>query len=312
MFLKNNFQGKKILLALTLLAVVFLSGCGEEEEEAEIAAVFIGGSQGIVANFEPFGIQEEDIYAVYDTESFPIEINVKNKGEEDIAAGDLTVRLKGINLEDFENIPSATNSNDDLIEGVSDFNVRGGEEIIDFTSLEEDALYKPEVTGYYQPSIFALLEYKYKTRAIVPEVCFKEDLTDESVCEVKEEKDVFVSGAPILVKSVEEDTAGRGVMVLTFVIENAGGGEVTKVGEEFDPRYGRLVFNMKTDPGMWECRSAGRENEARLIDGRATVICRLREPLAEGTVYTKQIELELSYVYQSVIQEEIRIKESLN
>ncbi len=236
---------------------------------------------------------------------------VKNKGEEDIAPGDLLIRLKGINLADFENIPSGVKGNERMIEKISEFNQAGGEEIIDFTPTT-DARYRHGVTGFYQPDIFATIEYKYKTRVIVPKVCFKEDLADPSVCEVKESKDVFISGAPILVRSVKEDMAGRGVIVLTFEIENAGGGKVTKMGEDFDPRYGQLGFNMKTDPGMWECRSAGRENEARLIDGRATVICRLRIPLEAGTLYTKQMELELSYVYQTVIQESIKIRESLS
>lgn len=302
---------KKLLLGLILVTMVFfIAGCDEEGDSAQVASVFEGGSQGVLVSFEPFGIQEEGVYAVYDTENFPIEINIKNKGEEDIAPGDLVISLKGINLNDFENIPSATKSNEEKIEGVSEFNKEGGEEIIDFTPLTEDAKYKHPITGYYQPDIFATIDYKYKTKVIVPKVCFKEDLSDESVCTVKENKDIFVSGAPVLVKSVKEDSAGRGVMVLTFEIENAGGGKVTKVGEVFDSRYGQLAFNMNTDPDRWECRSAGRVNEARLIDGKATVICKLKEALPAGTLYTKQIELELSYAYQSVVSESIRIKES--
>lgn len=302
---------RKIILSLFLLSCLFLAGCGGGgEETSTVASVFTGGSQGVVASFEPFGVQEEGVYAVYDTESFPVELTVKNKGEEDIAPGDLIIRIKGINLADFENIPAEMKSNSKTIEKVSEFNKEGGEELIDFTPVA-DAKYKHQVTGYYQPDLFATVEYKYKTRVIVPKVCFKEDLTDTSVCTVQESKEVFVSGAPVLVQSVSEDAAGRGVMVLTFEIENAGGGKVTKIGEVFDSRYGQLAFNMKTDPEMWECRSAGRVNEARLIDGKATVTCKLLQPLATGTLYTKQVELELGYVYQTVIQESIKIKESL-
>ena len=301
---------RKILFGLMLIMVLILVGCNGEEE-VKITSVFMGGSQGIVATFEPFGVQEEGVYSIYDTEGFPIEINIKNKGEEDVAAGDLIIRLKGINLADFENIPNEMQINSKTIEKVSEFNTVGGEEIIDFTATA-DAQYKHKVTGFYRPDIFATVEYKYKTRAIVPRVCFKEDLSDESVCTVKENKDVFVSGAPISVRSVKEDVAGRGVMILTFEIENAGGGKVTKIGENFDPGFGQLSFNMRTDPELWECRSAGRENEARLVDGKAIVTCRLKQPLTSGTVYTKQLELELSYVYRTVIQEGIQIKESLS
>jgi len=179
---------RKLILVLMLITFLFLVGCNGDEEKAQVTSVFEGGSQGVVATFEQFGIQEEGVYTVYDTESFPIEVNVKNKGEEDIAAGDLIVRLKGINLADFENIPSGVKSGESAIEKVSEFNTIGGEEIIDFTP-QADAIYKHSITGFYQPDIFATIEYKYKTRVILPKVCFKEDLNDPTVCEVKEDKE---------------------------------------------------------------------------------------------------------------------------
>ena len=296
-----------MLMSLVLVAV----GCAPEEGPVS-ESVFKGGSQGLVASFEPFGIQEDGVYTIFDTETFPIEVVLKNKGEENVDIGEATVTIKGVNIADFENIQSAQLSNSRAIEEVSDFVPEGGEEIIDFTPGAQDARYKFPVTGFYRPDIFAVAEYDYKTRLIIPQVCFKEDLRDPSVCTVQESKQFFVSGAPITVTSVEEGVAGRGVMVFFIIVNNVGGGKVTKVGEGFDPRFGQIEFELGTEPAKWECRSGGREGEARLVDGKATITCKLREPLEAGTLFTKQVEMTLKYKYQIVIQESLRIRESIS
>ena len=295
-----------------LILVIVVAGCTSGgETPTPVKSVFDGGTQGIVASFEPFGVQEAGIFTIFDTETFPIEVTLKNRGEEDVAAGDAKVSLKGINLNDFTGIPSGSVTNKNKIEKVSELDKQGQEELLDFTP-GTDAHYKPKVTGFYQPDIFAVAEYKYATHLIMPQICFKEDLKDESVCKVDEAKTFFVSGAPVTVTKVEESAAGRGLMVLLITIENVGGGKVTLPAADFDARYGQVAFTVETEPEKWECRSAGREGEVRLVDGKAVIACKLKEQLAKDTLFTKQIELTLKYRYQSVIQQTIKIKESLD
>ncbi|MFC1801680.1 hypothetical protein ACFLZB_04420 [Nanoarchaeota archaeon] len=300
---------KRVLILVLVMGLVFLVGCDSGEDAPTTQSVFVEGTQGLVVSFEVFGFQEGGISTIYDTDSFPIEMILKNVGEETLEPGDVQISLKGINLNDFENIPTGFLSNSKKIEGVSEFNPEGGEELIDFTP-GDNAKYKHSVTGFYNPDIFGTVEYRYKTRLIAPKICFKGDLTDTSVCTVKESKEIFVSGAPMTITSLVEDVRGRGIIDLAFEISNVGGGRATKVGEVFDPRYDTVTYTMKTDPEKWDCRSAGLENEARLVDGKATVHCYLKEPLGEGELYTKQVELELDYTYKSVIQESLKIKES--
>lgn len=293
-----------------MIGLLFLVGCPEGEDEVEqVESVFIEGTQGLVASFEPFGFQEEGVSTIYETDTFPIELSLQNKGEEPLEPGEVKVTLKGINLEDFENIPTDTLTNTERIEPISEFNPEGGEALMDFTP-NENARYKYEVTGFYKPDIFATIEYQYRTRVIAPKICFKEDLSDPSVCTVREEKNYFVSAAPITVTSLTEDVRGRGIIDLAFVISNVGGGRSTKIGDTFDSRYDKVAYQIVSNPENWECRSAGLENEARLVDGQATVHCFLKEPLDEGELYTRQVELEISYLYRQVIQESLRIKES--
>lgn len=302
---------KKAVMVCSLLAL-FIMGCASEEDQQAVGGVFRGGTQGLVASFEPFGVQESGVYTIFDTETFPIEVVLKNKGEEDIPVGGAVVALKGINLNDFLGIVAANLSNPRAVEKVSDSNPDGGEERVDFTP-QNDAQYKLNVTGFYTPDIFASVEYLYKTNLAIPQVCFKEDPRDTRVCTVDGAKTFFVSGAPITVTAVEEGSAGRGVVTLRITVQNAGGGKVTAPSGEFDVRTvgGQVVFKMLTEQEKWECRSSGRENEARFLDGTAIIQCRLKQPLPKGDLYTKQVELELSYKYQTLIQEKIQIKESL-
>lgn len=297
-----------IILISSLMILLLLVGCEPKEEAPAAESVYRGGSQGLVATFEPFGVQEGGVYTIFDTETFPIEVLVQNKGEQDVEVGDAKVILKGISVSDFEGITSSELTNPDKLDKVSEFNPLGGESRIDFTP-SSDAKYRLDVVGYTNVDVFAAYEYLYKTHVIVPKVCFKEDLRDTSICEVEENKEFSVSSAPITVTSVEEASAGKGIIALVFTVSNVGGGKVTLPGEDFDVRYGRIKYEID-EPEKWECKAAGLENEARLVDGTAQIRCRLKEALEEDTLYTRQVSLDLEYKYQGIIQDTIKIKES--
>jgi len=309
--LMNN---KKYFLVLFVVGLLFLiTACEEGEGETTIPEPFTGGSQGLVAEFEEIGVIEEGEYSFYEDELIPMQIIFKNKGEEDIDIGGLVVELKGILLADFSGITSGILSNDELIEAVSEFNPEGGEILVDFTPAG-GASYLQEISGaHYTINPFVVYKYEYSTKALVPEVCFKEDLRDERLCNVRESKEVFSSGAPIQVISVEEETAGTGKISLTFEVENVGGGEVTTPGNEFNPSYGQIAYRLEpiTERADWQCAAAGRENEARLIGGSATIRCRLLNPLPPDALYTKAIGLTINYDYRDVIQQKIRIKKAI-
>lgn len=293
-----------------ILLLMFTAGCRRGADEV-ISNPYLGGSKGIVATFEEFGvIGSSGMNELFEGETFAIEVRLENKGEDDVSVGDVQVTLKGISLADFTGIAQGgimTNSED--IEGISDINRDGGESTLDFTSGTEDALYSVDLTGsFYDITVFGEIVYNYETKALVPQVCFKENLRDTSVCDVEGSKSVFSSGAPIQVISVTEKQAGTGKIALEFIIENVGSGDVSKPGVEFDTRYDQLALSV-SDPGDWECKASGRLNEARLDSaGRATVLCRLKNPLAQGALFTKQVDLTLSYKYKELIQKTVRVK----
>ncbi len=289
--------------------MLLLAACSGSEPASSFEGAYIGGGEGIELSFEPFSVLEDGVYTIFDTEDFPIDVLIKNKGEHTVAAGDVSLTLLGPAQQDFENIPAWELVNVEEIEKISEFNPEGDEELISFTP-DDYAVYLGEVIGFYDIPWTLDFEYLYATNVLIDNVCFKEDISDDRVCEVEEAKGFSVSGAPITVTSVEEDTAGQGIMMLRINIRNTGTGEATIPGEDFDDRFSQVAYTID-EPDLWECKSGGREDEARLVDGEAEVICKLREPLADGELYTKSVQLTLDYVYQDLITETLRIKESI-
>jgi hypothetical protein len=96
-------------------------------------------------------------------------------------------------------------------------------------------------------------------------------------------------------------------MALKILIKNGGTGKVAMPGKDFGTRN-ELAYTI--DDNAWECKSGGRVGEARLIEGSAEILCKLKDPLAADTLATKQVTIELEYKYRDLIQESLAIKES--
>src|SRR3989338_8255365 len=94
-----------IFTCLTLLASLLLISCSNNNQQSSEGA-FIGGTQGITAEFEPLGVEEEGKFTIYDTEAFSLELTLHNKGEYQLLPGDVTVKLLGPSPEEFTGIPS--------------------------------------------------------------------------------------------------------------------------------------------------------------------------------------------------------------
>lgn len=303
---------KKISIIVLLTSLFILAACTTKPTTPVGGGAFIGGTQGIVASFEPLSVKdpESGFYTIYDTEDFSLDVLLKNKGEEAVPLGKATVRLLGPAPNLFQNLPTWQLLNKQVIDKISQFNPEGGEEIISFTTAGARAKYTGPVTGFTDITWNAEYWYDYKTHLIINEVCFKGDVTEKKVCEVKEAKTFSVSGAPITVSKVEEDVAGKGVMLLKIDVSDAGTGQSAIPGQEFDTRFDQVRYSVD-EPDKWECKSGGRENEARLTEGKATINCRLKQPLAKNDLYTKQVRLTLEYTYKDLVQEKLRVKESV-
>lgn len=296
---------KNVLLVIALL---FIAACsGETVDQAQSGDIFIGGSSGLEIMFEALGTQEDGVYTIYDTEDFYLDLRLQNKGENTLESGDVRLELLGVSKNDFSGISSWTQSTSDSIEKINEFNPNGGEESISFTP--SGATYTRDVIGYTELNFNVNYDYDYQTMLVISDVCFKGDITDDRVCEVAGARDFSVSGAPIQVTGVSQETAGKGVIVLKISVSNVGGGEVTIIGNEFDRNRQQLSYAIESDKGF-TCKSGGREGTARLIDGNADIYCTLETPLDDSDLYVQGVNLNLDYAYKQLISEKLRIKQS--
>ncbi len=303
------FLGSLFLMSILLVAC---TPANQQKEAAPASSPFKGGQKGVIGEFREFGVQgKADIEEIFTSESFPIEIVLKNKGESNVQPGDVKVSLSGINVADFSGIPSRQISNNDKIERVSESNDQGGEEVIDFTPGDANAKYTPTIIGNnVDITVVGNIVFFYKTFATVPKVCFKGDLKDTSFCQVDEGKTVFSSSAPIQVKKVIERPSGTGLVTLEFQIENGGQGKVTKHGTDFDVRFQVLEFEI-SDTDKWDCNGRGKSGELRLDnDGKGAIVCRLKDSakLAKDDLFVKEVGMTLKYDYKDTIVKQLRIK----
>ncbi len=301
---------KKIFIAVLLILSLFLVACSGNDTQQKTGGAFRGGTTGLVATFEPISIKEDGVYTIFDSEDFPLDIILKNKGEETLNPGKVTMKLIGPAPQDFEGIASWVIQNKENIEKISEFNPEGGEEVIGFTGSSR-AKYKNKVTGFTDINWNLEYTYDYKTYLIIDDVCFKGDITDDKVCDVKGIKTFSISGAPITVTSINEESGGKGIVVLRIIVKNAGTGDSSITGKDFDTRFNQIGFTVD-EPDKWECKSGGRANEARLAeDGTAEIQCRLKTALKEEDLFLRSVRLTLDYSYRELIQEKLRIKESI-
>jgi|TARA_Y100000310_G_scaffold326900_1_gene392462 hypothetical protein len=307
---------KQKLLSFILLLGLVIAGCEEGATETSSVSPFISGSKGIVAEFQDMGIRntETGINEIFEGETFPIEVVLKNKGEYEVAATEATVSLMGISLADFDNIDAdGIIESTALIEKISEFNEEGGQITLDFTIGAEDAKYNLPLTGSsYTIDLFASVVYNYETDVAVPKVCYKGDPNDPSVCEVEEVKDVFSSAAPIQIQAAEEKRAGTGLIAVILDVENVGSGKVAKSGGTFDSRYDEFSFEVAaSDAANWDCKSGGKVNEGRFdSSGKATVRCLLKTAITATDVYTKPLVMTFKYKYKDIIQDSVLIQSS--
>ncbi len=97
-------------------------------------------------------------------------------------------------------------------------------------------------------------------------------------------------------------------MAIKFSVMKHGNGKVTLPGTDFAVNNEKIAYSL--DDPAWECKSSGKVNEARLLENKADIVCKLKQPLAAGTLSTKKVTLTLDYKYRDIIQETLRIKES--
>ncbi len=295
-----------VLLSLALL-VGILAGCTQSQTGTTIGGVWIGGSSGLAAEFEQFGTNNE----IYEDEAFPLVVLLQNRGEFTLQANEVDLKIRGISERDFSGV-DFEKTNSDKLDKISEYLPTGGYERVNFG----DAVYEGLTGTYYDANVYLEYTYPYATYISIPDVCFKEDLRDERVCDVTGSKAAQASAGPIQIGTVTEKPYGSGKIYLEIPIYNAGyGRSKAYLGDDYSTIYDIVGFQVET-AGM-ECNSRGDPSIARLpratADNNAmtqTYIICTSDSLEEDALYTAQVDITLTYYYQDLTSTKVRIKEN--
>ena len=233
---------KTISVLFVVMLGLLLSGCNQKTSSEN---PFIGGTNGLLVNFLEGAPPQE----VFDSGTSPFQVIVEltNDGEYTIPKGSVEVRLVGFNPEDFGLSASdiVKQPSEDL-EGVrkdlSGNKIPGTTTQIVFPQMN----YEKQISVDHEFPIRAEVCYNYQTK-VSSVICVKRDLTDTSstICNVKEKKKVYSSGAPIQVTSFEENPAGSNRVQFTFTIEQKGNGDVFKRNTMCKPSESETQFSIK-------------------------------------------------------------------
>jgi hypothetical protein len=298
---------RSITLTIVLVMAVLLLGAQSCESNAgseTIDSVWMGGSNGLYADFEDFGIGNE----IYEDESFPVVILLQNLGEFTLHEHEVEMHIRGVSESDFSGL-DFEKTNSEEIDKVSEFLPDGGYERVHFG----DAVYEGLTGTFYDANFYLEYTYPYATYIAIPKVCFKEDLRDDRVCTVEGIKTAYASASPIQIGSVTEKPYGSGKIYLEIPVYNAGDGRSKAYGgDDFSSLYDTVAFEVET-AGM-ECTSRGDPSIARIprdssVGAETTIVC-TSDSLEDDALYTAQVDVTLTYYYQDLASTRVRIKEN--
>jgi hypothetical protein len=297
-----------------ILVLVFSMGaqCTNKRDTGSVQSPFFGGIEGVTVQFEQIG-SVSDTGAkneVWEDETFPVDVRVRNRGEFTINEHEAELEIKGVSPNDFTGL-EFFKDNTAKIEKVSQFMPEGGEDYVSFGN----AKYLNLVGTHYDANLFIYFTYPYETYINIPKVCHKFNIRDNTVCDVDATKQAFASGGPFAVGTVQERYIGKGKILLEIPVKNVAKGRAKAYkNDEFQSNFDEFAFTVK-EPD-WYCTARGNNNVARIThptgepQNEEVIIRCINDKLEEGALYTQSVTLTLAYYYQDWISQIVRIREN--
>ncbi|MFA6089350.1 MAG: hypothetical protein WC755_05775 [Candidatus Woesearchaeota archaeon] len=299
----------KLLSAMLILAIsLLLFGCGGTQTTNN-GKIYVGGTSGLQFVFNtPFGssIGGKDI--VYEqSDTFNIEVNVKNMGEYDIKAGDLKLKLTGVKVSDFTNLKGTAQNLgalNKIEKGIKLFN----EEDITFkTDVTKSLKYAADVTSRFDPPVTAWACYPYTTE-LSSTICFKSNKNTLTTCSIEGAKEFDNSGAPLQVTAVTQ-TPGNSKVTVIIEVKNVGTGKIYKISSkacsledtvDAPNRENANKFTVEVMKGGLVCDGT-QDSPIRIKeDGTATIRC--EKTITNDEAYADQLTLKLNYQYEQWVE----------
>ncbi|MBC8444060.1 hypothetical protein H8D83_00590 [Candidatus Woesearchaeota archaeon] len=296
--------------------IVFTAGCNQETGPGR-ADPFIGGTTGLTIEF----IEGAPPKEVYDGGVFPFTavLKIENIGETDVVSGDASVKVSGIYASDFGTTTTdlIQSTTEDLLG--SQKNAEGGITeggIIHLTFPSTgDFSYGDYLSGNMNFPFLAKLCYKYATKADT-KICIKENpLSDnKGVCEIKETKTVFNSGAPVQIANFKETARANDKIAFTFDVWHKGTGKLFEkytTCEDTLTNKDKVYVSIDTGMDGLECtgltEGTATSGYITLYDGKRAITCTQNVAGSSGD-FEKVIEITLDYDYEQEISTNVLVK----
>ncbi len=316
------------VLVFSILAVLALAGCSKQTGTTGSSTPFIGGTSGIVIDFE----QDSPPAEVTDDGSFSFNtiIRLENKGEFKLQPHQIRINLEGFLPSDFSVgeadltdkqpneilEPRRRDPNGNTIEGTVTF----------ITIPSEGSFLTPKrFTGNVEFPFRATACYKYGTTANA-RICVLRDLLNKNVkaiCNPNTAKTVASSSSPVQISGFREAVIGRDKISFSFDVVHSGNGNVFKVGEgrsDADcPRDARdmrqnedqvlVTVNAEGLNGL-NCNfpNSGNQGYVRLISGRRTITCTVDLTQQHNTDYEKIVDITAEFNYRDTKDKRVLVK----
>lgn len=289
------------LIVFVMFSLVFSLGATQcqKGEETEGQAFKYTGTDGITADFAEDAPPSADNWK---GEPIGLEVEVQNKGEETVNAGDLKIRLRGIAATSTLSPTKKETSNPEAIESIDDF----GESESYKVDLGQ-ITYNPDkmVTSRYTPLIEAEVCYPYVTYVSTD---FYVGDTTEYVSQGKINTGDN-SNAPVQIGELKESRGASNSVKFNFVVKDVSNGDVVPScwsSEEKPPQKVKITID---SPSNVECSTlgGGSSGEIELDNGRKRVYCTMTYDESD-TEYKDRLVINLQYYYNQKISKIINIE----
>ncbi|HOI18678.1 MAG TPA: hypothetical protein PLX15_02330 [Candidatus Woesearchaeota archaeon] len=321
-------KNKYLMIAVCCFLLLGFNGCSEKTPQPQNIA-FAGGTNGLIISWiQPsYG---SNILLDSRQSSLPMILQIRNDGEYEVKDKEAKLKISGIYPEDFgiedtefDEIGSYYGKRIDLEGNV----LQGSTELYEVGNRELE--YNGKVKGVLTTNLVADLCYKYVTYASA-DLCVGNSVINvggrASSCEISGQKNVASSGGPIQVTSFRQEGAGRNKIMLHFVIEHKGNGNVYKLekGTNNEDNISCNPALMRTfdyinvtigdTSGYWndlKCGSGGRTRQLKLNNGKATIDCTLTLNKDSVRNYVKNVPITIEYLYSTSTSVPLIVKETI-
>ena len=311
---------KSLTILLILLVSIFVVACGTKSNNVSKTG-FIGGKEGLISTLS-ISSSSTKANEIFDnnSEPFQVALNLKNKGEATVKAGDVIIELNGIDLSAFQ--ISEKDGVSKNLDQLDKSRVEGGKLLpVSETNIVYNANYKYNEPTDKTQDLGVNFCYKYQTLT-TSDACLRKDITKTSTdakCKVEEQKLAGNSGSPVQVTLINERPSSQNEVTFTVQVENLGKGTVydqsflskNKCHEDKDDKNKlHISINFPENNPVIKCERFGGSNEGTLtmFQNKASVSCSVDTSSLQETTFTKSLRVTSDYVYQDAISTKIVIK----